>query len=299
MHKPKVEHKELEMTTRKIFSTILMALVATALLISAAFSPAPALAAVGDDYVVNTAVLNLRTGPGFNYPVLRLLNQGQQVRLLKNSEDGIWSQIRLADGKEGWAYSTYLSPTSQDKPDTAYVLISRLNLRVGPGVTYRVLQTLDLGTELKVMGRNLVSDWLLVEMVDGTEGWVYSPLVQTSADIASLPVMEASGGPTSGGTTTTPVSTQLLVTIRNNVAIVDVSGFPGKTDLTVLLGLPGEELDLKVATGVTASDGTARLSFEMPAKWSDGTKVTQQTLVLMVRADDGSKSVKANIVYYR
>jgi uncharacterized protein YraI len=287
------------MKTRMTFSGIMIAVTAAILLVAVVFSPSPASAAELEDYVVNTSVLNLRSGPGLDFSVQRLLFQGQKISVLDKSENGQWSEVRLSDGTQGWVYNAYIVSAGKVVQASSYVLIPRLNLRAGPGVSYRVLKVLEKGIELSVIGRSLISDWLVVRLADGTEGWVFSPYVQTDAEIASLPVMEAFGGPTNGGTGTISQRLNILVTIRENVAVVDVLGFAAGADLTVRLGLPGEDTDLTVATGAAGADGSARLTFKMPSKWSDGSAIKQENLVVLVRADDGSKSIKANILYYK
>jgi uncharacterized protein YgiM (DUF1202 family) len=68
---------------------------------------------------------------------------------------------------------TEIPPT----PDlTTYVEVAsyRLNLRRGPGPTYRTEQTLIQGDRLEVIGKAADGIWLQVVAPDGTEGWVNS-----------------------------------------------------------------------------------------------------------------------------
>jgi hypothetical protein len=103
----------------------------------------------------------------------------------------------------------------------------------------------------------------------------------SGVDIASLPVSEASGGPDGSGRPEPRNS--VIVAIQGDQAVVDVRGFPASKEIVAHLGLPGKSPDLKVASGVTRSDGSARLSFEMPGEWSNGVPVTQDNLVLRLR----------------
>ncbi len=53
--------------------------------------------------VVNTDVsINVREGPGRNFPPVAALTPGTRVQVIGRSGDGNWLQIRLADGREGW-----------------------------------------------------------------------------------------------------------------------------------------------------------------------------------------------------
>lgn len=59
---------------------------------------------------VVTRDLNLRGGPGINYPVLQVLAQGTQVRLISEPQqvaDSTWVMVRVAD-VEGWVNHKFL-----------------------------------------------------------------------------------------------------------------------------------------------------------------------------------------------
>ena len=255
--------------------------------------PLSLVAAKGEELaVVAVPGLNLRAGPGLDYKVVTVLSQGQELTLLELSQDGRWYKVRLGHGSEGWVYSQYILPLEEGN---AQVLLDGLNLRAGPGFTYRALKQLSKGQEVTVIGRSLQSDWLLLRLSSGIAGWVYYPYILPGVDIASLPVSEASGGPDGSGRP--EPRTTVVVAIQSDQAVVDVRGFPASKELVAHLGLPGKSPDLKVANGVTRSDGSARLSFQMPGEWSNGVPVTQDNLVLQVRALDGSASLTVDVVY--
>lgn len=71
---------------------------------------------------------------------------------------------------------------------TATVQSLRLNLREGPAPTYIVIQVLAQGDTLSLLGRNTAATWAQVRTANGTQGWVYAPLLQTNVSISSLPV---------------------------------------------------------------------------------------------------------------
>lgn len=66
----------------------------------------------GKYYVVPKAELPIRSGKGTNYKILAIVKEGTSVEVLR--EDGPWANVRLADGKEGWILSRYLS--SEEPP---------------------------------------------------------------------------------------------------------------------------------------------------------------------------------------
>ncbi len=52
--------------------------------------------------VVTTDALNVRTGPGTNYPKTGVVRKGDQVVVTGRTERGDWLAVTLADGKKGW-----------------------------------------------------------------------------------------------------------------------------------------------------------------------------------------------------
>jgi N-acetylmuramoyl-L-alanine amidase len=54
------------------------------------------------------AVLNLRSGPGFNYPVTGSVYQGLQVSAIGRNAANTWLKVRLSDGQEGWLGAQYV-----------------------------------------------------------------------------------------------------------------------------------------------------------------------------------------------
>ena len=52
--------------------------------------------------VVTTDALNVRTGPGTNYPKTGLLRKGDQVVVTGRTERSDWLAVTLVDGKKGW-----------------------------------------------------------------------------------------------------------------------------------------------------------------------------------------------------
>lgn len=63
----------------------------------AAAAPAPEFAQVSA-----TQIVNLRGGPGTNFPVLGQINAGAAHKILAKNEQGNWWQIEMSDGKPGW-----------------------------------------------------------------------------------------------------------------------------------------------------------------------------------------------------
>ncbi|MEJ2597082.1 MAG: hypothetical protein P8Z00_02045, partial [Anaerolineales bacterium] len=80
---------------------------------------------------------------------------------------------------------------------------------------------------------------------------------------------------------------------------INLGRFPANTQVKAWLGLPGERANLLVASGQTNANGSAQLDFVMPDEWSDGSPLSEQELLLVVRSTDGSYSQSATIYYDR
>lgn len=52
--------------------------------------------------VVTSDALNVRTGPGTNYPIFGVLRKGDQVGATGRTETGDWLAVTLAGGEKGW-----------------------------------------------------------------------------------------------------------------------------------------------------------------------------------------------------
>ncbi|MFP4000183.1 MAG: TIGR04211 family SH3 domain-containing protein [Desulfobacterales bacterium] len=73
-------------------------------------------AAAETRYVNDLNEITLRTGPGLDYRINRMLVSGQDLEVIETSER--WSKVRLSDGTTGWVFSKFLS---DEKPDSLAV----------------------------------------------------------------------------------------------------------------------------------------------------------------------------------
>ncbi len=58
-------------------------------------------------YVNNIIKITLRTGPGTDHKVLKMLNSGQELEIIEQGED--WTHVRLPNGIEGWILGRFIS----------------------------------------------------------------------------------------------------------------------------------------------------------------------------------------------
>jgi SH3 domain protein len=63
-------------------------------------------------YISDNLKITLRSGPSTENKILAVLESGQIVDVVKKGDE--WSQVKMPNGKEGWALSRYLSPEPTD-----------------------------------------------------------------------------------------------------------------------------------------------------------------------------------------
>lgn len=156
---------------------------------------------------INTGVLNTRTGPGRNYPIILTMDKWTVVSLVGKSADGDWWLVRR-NGGLGWCHAAYITPTEGDRPlpviDPATVTtpppagpvpyygtgISMVtqNVYQGTATTSVVVASLPVGTRFFLTGRNGTSDWVQILLTNGVVGWVDAKAIGMSIFMEDLPV---------------------------------------------------------------------------------------------------------------
>ncbi len=119
----------------------------------------------GDGY------LNLRTGPGTRFGIVRQMYHGTTVEVLERA--GGWLRVRHESGDVGWASARFLKPysTPQDwyrvySPGDGY-----LNLRAGPGTKFHIIFRMHNSEQVQFLEKR--GNWWRVRHEGGTVGWAY------------------------------------------------------------------------------------------------------------------------------
>ena len=153
---------------------------------------------LSDTVYVTGSGVNLRTGPGTTYEVIGSLARGTELK--RTGEVSGWSRVLYNDE------TCYISSAliSTDAPETAeaeqpnaeaeaeaeekttVVVISRANVRSGPGTGYRSLGVLDVGTELESLGTS--GNWTIVSY-NGEEAFIFSSLIATKGEKGTVTVI--------------------------------------------------------------------------------------------------------------
>lgn len=127
-------------------------------------------------YKTTSAYVNMRSGPGTGYTVIRTLPQGTRVEVF-DSFQGNFQMVGYAQ-QVGWVSLDYLSGGGGDgggngQPIGQKRVTSALNLRETSSLTGRVIKVMPAGTMVWPSAQ-VSQGFRYVELVDGSAaGWAY------------------------------------------------------------------------------------------------------------------------------
>ncbi len=165
-------------------------------------SPQPTVPAGTPHLVVNTAFLNVRSGPGVGHAIIMTVRGGTVLAVLSIAADGKWYQVNTSAGS-GWVNSNYTvgrgnfsgipratAPADALSGSTPRAVIGtgRLNIRTGPGIGHSVITDVPWRTTLAVKGVSADGKWFLVEGSFGS-GWLRNRYVVFRGDYSQVPVV--------------------------------------------------------------------------------------------------------------
>jgi uncharacterized protein YraI len=204
--------------------------------------------------------VNMRSGPGTNYPVLALFSGGTQAALVGISPDGTYYAIDLpvATSGSGWVDANYASVTNADDlpviqpppvpPTTEFVgpqpgdptvtANDTVYVRTGPGNDYPAYGIAQAGDKGLVFGISVDGEWYTVrlnpEVVGKGHGWVEAQFV-TAENVGELATIEAPPKQTSIDPSP-PESGEAVATATD---YVNVRSGPGLDYPVLGVGAPG------------------------------------------------------------
>ena len=168
--------------------------------------PQPAIPPGAPYLILNTAYLNVRTGPGVGHDILTTLPGGTRLQVTAIDSGGLWYQVETSAGS-GWVNSSYAAgrgnfsnlpgtsqPTAREGAQLsgptprAVVNTAFLNIRTGPGIGNSIVATVPGGTVLKVLGLSRGRGWYLVEGSFG-QGWLNNHYTVFRGDFSQVRVV--------------------------------------------------------------------------------------------------------------
>lgn len=129
-----------------------------------------------------------------------------------------------------------VSPALAENP-TGIVTAGALNVRNGPDVSYRSIAVIYQGQLVSLLGRWYGSNWVLIKLYNGLEGWVNSVYLQTSVPISELPVV--GGTPPAQPEPVPPIAGPIAVV---NTGALNVRSGPSPAYPSVAVVTSGQQL---------------------------------------------------------
>jgi hypothetical protein len=171
-----------------------------------------------------------------------------------------------------------VTPTASLSPTpfasfTVQPAVDLLKVRMNPGFAFESLLMVQMSDELTVLGTAPGNEWTYVKTPSGTEGWVFTQMLQSSVDLTKIPVKEPSN----------------LAVIKGRVT--DANGAPIQgVGFDVLQGTESQDATNAVVTDANgvfylflpdASTGTWTISYNSIAcasnVWTDSSCTTYKT----------------------
>lgn len=153
--------------------------------------------------IINAERLNVRSSPQVTFGnIITQVSEGERYPFIARTEDGGWVQINVS-GRPGWVSARYVTvtnqqvgqnPTPQPTPPPAGfsvngVTLGEVNVRSGPSTSFNIIDRVDQGDTVSIIGRNADSSWWQVR-VGGQVGWMSARWVRAETNNpASIPVV--------------------------------------------------------------------------------------------------------------
>jgi len=208
--------------------------------------------------VVNTGILNVRSGPGADFELLTSVARNSRLPVLQSQGD--WLEVLLPSSQTGWIQGEFalllmeladpppqLQPSQPQQPPQrqkmATVTVGALNARSAPDTSARILALLPQGTTLPVLAEQ--ANWLRVSLLSGQAAWI-------AGWFASVSTQDAPASPSNpGGNTPTDPTGSGSSPLAGKIIVVD-PGHGGSNPGAVgsLTGLLEKALTLDVSLRV-------------------------------------------------
>jgi N-acetylmuramoyl-L-alanine amidase/uncharacterized protein YraI len=152
--------------------------------------------------------VNVRKGPGINYPIVYFISSHLETRGIAEDTDStgkIWYKIRLPNNIEGWVASWVVkvqnwSDQKQQVTNKICAIEPPVNIRSGPSTTADIITTVDRYGEFEILYQSKDMNgkiWYEIRIDQGT-GWVASWVVtikNTGQNNETLQAVNVRSGP--------------------------------------------------------------------------------------------------------
>jgi len=129
-------------------------------------------------YVSDIMKITLRTGPSADHRVIAMLQSGQAVEVI--TSEGEWTQVKLADGNEGWVISRLLT---SDKPK---ILLFEQTAAKNKALIAQLSDLIDKNNNFQEATKKLENELTLLKKKLQETVHAYEMLQKDSSEILAL-----------------------------------------------------------------------------------------------------------------
>lgn len=116
--------------------------------------------ASADPMRVTTDHVNIRSGPGTRYEIMGQVSAGDVVTVRRTVDE--WAEIAAPPGAGLWLYAELL--------DGSTVAANGVQIRSGPGISYRAVGKLDTGRQVSI--EETSGDWVRIAPLEEASAWI-------------------------------------------------------------------------------------------------------------------------------
>lgn len=156
-------------------------------------------------YVATAGQVNMRANPSTDSALIAQVPAGQVMSVLGRNSAGDWYHVQLNTGETGWMYAQLLRQNlgviqavydATPMPPQRYGALGQiakviapagLNLRQAPDVSFGLVTTVPVGTQVNLLARSPYSPWVKIE-AGGIIGWAALITLETQSVIEALPI---------------------------------------------------------------------------------------------------------------
>lgn len=121
--------------------------------------------------IITDTNVNIRSGAGVNFEILRKMNTGDIILVLKNELD--WYKIKLPRNSKAYVHKKFIT---MDGKVYGYINANRVNIRAGHGTTFNVIGQLNKRDLIEVVDQNPA--WAHIFTNSHAFAWVHKNFIK-------------------------------------------------------------------------------------------------------------------------
>lgn len=232
---------------------------------------------------VSVSRLNMRSGASTSYRVITVLNKGEVVEVI--SESNGWSKVKY-DGRLGYVSSEYIENIEEESTNktTKQVNTATLNVRSGPSTSYSVIGKVHNGNKVQVISES--NGWSKIEY-NGKNAYV------SSMYLKAVNVSSDSNKPVEPSTPETPSKPEVSKETKIvNTEVLNVRSGPSTSYSKIGKVYKGNKVGV-----ISESNGWSKIEFNGKEAYVSSDylgKVGQETTPPITNPDDTNQGSQGN-----